>query len=145
MNGRLLTIGVATAIAASAALTGCGSKTVTQGAAPIHVNPSTPAPSTSAGGTMTKEAITKPVGVSDQGRTLTVSTTTGGCKTAQLVAHESTASVTLTVEVTDHHKPGQMCPDLARLTQVHAQLAAPLDQRHVFDGATGKQVPTRTT
>lgn len=143
MNGRLLTLGVATAIAASAALTGCGSKTVTPGAAPMSVKPSVPAQSGSPGGVMTKQPI-KSIGVSGQDRTVTVSAVTGGCKTAKLLSSESTASVTLTLEITDHHKTGQMCPDFAKVTQVHTTLNAPLDKRQVFDGATGKQVHTST-
>jgi hypothetical protein len=130
---------------AGAVLTGCGSKTVQTRSAPISVNPSSPSPSVNpAGGTMTKAAITKPVNVSGQDRTLTVSTVTSGCKTAALVSHESTASVTLVVEVTDHRKPGEMCPDMAKLARVSTTLKAPLDKRQVFDGATGKQVRTQT-
>jgi hypothetical protein len=142
MNGRLLTLGVAAAIAAATVLTGCGSKSVSQGAAaPISVNPTSPPPSTGpSGAPVTKQAITKPVTVSGQGRTLTVSAVTTGCETDDLVAHESTASVTLLVEVTSHRKTGQMCSDLAKLTRLSTTLKAPLGKRQVFDGATGKQV-----
>lgn len=145
MNRRLLVLGVATAVVAGTVLTGCGSKTVSQGSAPISVNPTSPAPSADpSGGKVTKEPITKPVAVSNQQRTLTVTAVLGGCKSAELVPHESTASVTLVVQVTDTRKPGQMCPDIEKLTPVSTTLKAPLDQRKIFDGATGKQVAART-
>lgn len=145
MNGRLLTLGIAATIAAGTVLTGCGSETAQPASAPNSVNPATPSPSTvPSGGTMTRQPITKTVAVTGQGRKVTVSTVTSGCKTAKLVPRESTASVTLVVEITDHRKPGEMCPDLAKLTQVSAMLKAPLDKRQVFDGATGKQVRTHT-
>jgi hypothetical protein len=144
MNGRLLTLGIAAAIAATTALTGCGSQTVSQpSSAPMSRNPTTPAPSPS-GTAMVKEPIKKSVAVSGQGRTLTVSAVTTGCKTDKLVADESTASVTVTVEVTDHHKTGQMCPDFAKLTRISTTLKAPLGKRQVFDGATGKQLTATT-
>ncbi len=144
MNGRLLTLGVTAALAAATVLTGCGSKTVSQpSSAPMSVNPTSPSPSTGPAGPVTRQPITKPVTVGGQGRTLTVSATTTGCKSDTLVAHESTASVTLIVEVTSHHKTGQMCPDFAKLVRISTTLDAPLGKRQVFDGATGKKLAAR--
>ncbi len=144
MNGRLITLGVTAVLAAATVLTGCGSKTVSQpSSAPMSRNPATPsAPAT--GGPVTRQPITHPVTVGDSGRTLTVSATATGCRTDELVAHESSASVTLIVQVTDHRKTGQMCSDMARLTRISTTLDAPLGKRQVFDGASGKRVATKT-
>lgn len=141
MNGRLLSLGVASAIAVSAVLTGCGTKTVTQSSpSSVTAKPVTPTPSASSGGRTTKVPITKKVAVAGKDRTLTVPTFTSGCKTVKLVAGEAAASVTLTVVMTDHHKPGHMCPAFAKLTKVSTTLKAPLGDRKVIDATTGKQL-----
>jgi hypothetical protein len=140
MNGRTLTLGAAAAAVACAVLTGCGQNT-TAGSAPA--TPPSPKPPQH-GATMapapqvTKEAITKPVSVSGQGRTVTAQAVEGGCRIAQLTAQESASTVTLTVTVSDHRKPGVMCSDLARLAPVSTTLKAPLDGRKLVDGTTGK-------
>jgi len=146
MNRRLLTLGVSAAIAASAVLTGCGTETVSSGSAPASAAPSTPAPSTSAPGATTMvQAIQSSVGVTDQGRTVTVSATVGGCRVPHLVPQETSQTVTLTVRITSNRKPGQMCPDFAKLTPVSAKLKAPLGDRTVIDGADGHHLRAHDT
>lgn len=143
MNGRLLSLAAGASLAASLVLTGCGTQTVAQkpGGAPASINPTTPAPKGNGSGAMIKlQPIGKSVQVAANGRTLTVSTETGGCKRATLVAHESSASVTLALEVTDHHAAGQMCPQFVKITKVTADLKAPLGSRTVFDADGGKKV-----
>lgn len=146
MNGRLLALAAAAAIAATAALTGCGSKTVSPAAGPASVNPSgSHTPSAAPGGTVAgqpkDQPITKQITVASDGRTLRTEAVRGGCETVALKASEATSDVTLTVQVTKHQKVGQMCPDIAQLTQVSTTLKAPLDNRRLMDGATGKQLP----
>lgn len=143
MNRRLLPLAAGAALAASLVLTGCGTQTVTTkpGSAPASINPSSPAPRGGGSGAMVKvQPIGTPVQVTDGGRHLVVSTETGGCKHAALVAHESSASVTLTLQVTDRHTAGQMCPQFMKVTKVTANLASPLGDRTLFDAAGGKKL-----
>ncbi|MDI5967225.1 hypothetical protein POF50_010935 [Streptomyces sp. SL13] len=143
MNGRLLPLAAGAVMAASLVLTGCGSQTVTQkpGAAPASINPTTPAPKGGGSGAMIKlQPVGRSVRVAADGKQLQVSTDTGGCKKAKLVAHESSASVTLSLEVTDHHSAGQMCPQFVKVTKVTVELKAPLGSRSVFDADGGKKV-----
>ncbi|MDF3292504.1 MULTISPECIES: hypothetical protein [Streptomyces] len=147
MNGRLLALTAAAAIAATTALTGCGNKTVSPASGPTSTSPSgSHAPSAAPGGGTAAgqpkdQPITKQVTVASDGRTLRTEAVRGGCETVALRASEATSDVTLTVQVTKHQKPGQMCPDIAQLTQVSTTLKAPLDNRKLVDGATGKQLP----
>lgn len=148
MNRRLLALAATAALAAAATLTGCGTTTGTSSQPPkVSVAPTNPSPSASQsapGGTVAKQAISKPVTVTGGGRTVQVDAIGGGCKTVRLVDQESAADVTLTVEVTTHHKPGQMCPDIAKDIKVSATLKAPVDSRKVLDGSTGKQLQTHS-
>ncbi len=141
MNGRLLALAAAAAIAATAALTGCGTKTVSPAAGPASVNPSASQAPSAAPGQPKDQPITKQVTVASDGRTLRTEVVRGGCETVTLRAGEAASDVTLTVQVAKHQKPGQMCPDIAQLTQVSTVLKAPLDSRKLVDGATGKQLP----
>ncbi|AEW97274.1 MULTISPECIES: hypothetical protein [Streptomycetaceae] len=147
-NGRLLPLGTGLTAAALAAvvLTGCGhsGQGVADPAAPPSPSPSAPGtPSASAnppGGKVTKEAIAAPVKTGRDDRTLTVGAEEGGCRTARLTTRETATRVTLTLELADHHKPGSVCPDIARMRQVSVTLKAPLDGRELIDGATGHQL-----
>ncbi|MCQ4043894.1 hypothetical protein ACFOSC_23725 [Streptantibioticus rubrisoli] len=144
MNRRLLALAAAAAVAATAALTGCGSKTVSPAAAPPSASTSgSHAPSAAPGGAAQPkdQPISKPVTVASDGRTLHTEAVRGGCETVALKASEAASQVTLTVQVTKHQKLGQMCPDIAQLTQVSTTLKAPLDSRKLVDGANGKQLP----
>ncbi|MBY8887639.1 hypothetical protein K7472_22765 [Streptomyces sp. PTM05] len=145
MNGRLLSLGAA-ALVAGAVLTGCGTKTVSTGtgSAPMSPGPSHSASSAPSGGTgkTVKQAIAAPVAVSGQDRKLTVTTSVGGCKHAQLLSQETAGKVTLTLEVVNTQKPGQMCPDFVKDAPVSTTLKAPLDHRQVVDATTGKTVTT---
>ncbi|MDF2258213.1 hypothetical protein [Streptantibioticus ferralitis] len=146
MNGRLLALAATAAIAASAALTGCGHTTVSPASGSVSSSPvgsqhSTSAPSGDTTGQPKDQPITKQVTVASDGRTLHTEAVRGGCETVALQAKESASDVTLTVQVTKHQKVGQMCPDIAQLTTVSTTLKAPLDSRKLLDGATGKQLP----
>jgi hypothetical protein len=145
MNRRLLALAAAAAVAATAALTGCGSKTVSPAAAPSSASTSgSHAPSAGPGGTATQpkdQPISKPVTVASDGRTLSTEAVRGGCETVALKASEAASQVTLTVQVTKHQKLGQMCPNIAQLTQVSTVLKAPLDNRKLVDGTSGKELP----
>jgi hypothetical protein len=146
MNGRIIPCAGAALLAASLLLTGCGSQTVGDkpGSAPASINPT---PSASGHGTTTGTMIKivpidAAVQVSADGKKLTVSTETAGCQSAQLVPKESSASVTLTLQIRQQHKAGQMCPQFEKPTKVTADLKAPLGQRTVFDRSSSKKLAT---
>ncbi len=145
MNGRLLPLAGAAALTAALLLTGCGSQTVADkpGSAPASINPSTPAPTRSGAATMIKvQPIGKSVQVSADGRKLTISVETAGCQSARLIPKESSASVTLTLQINQQHKAGQMCPQFVKPTKVTAALKAPLGDRTLFDRATSDKLAT---
>ncbi len=143
MNARTLTLSAAAVAVAGAVLTGCGHST-TAGGAPATPPSPTPPPSSSAPAPapkVTKQAITKPAGLAEQGRKITVTAQQGACQSVRLASQETSAQVTLTVEVTDNRKPGMMCAAYVKVVQVSTTLKAPLDGRKLIDGATGKEIP----
>jgi hypothetical protein len=88
---------------------------------------------------VSKQPIEQPVTV--RGRTLTTKAVAGGCRTARLVSRETPTTVTLTIFVINHQKPGQLCPALAMLVPVSTTLKTSLGSRQLIDGATGKRLP----
>lgn len=98
-----------------------------------------PAPVPS-GTKITAEPITRPVGVGADGRTLTVTTTVAGCQQGRLLTRESASGVTLTLQLETRRPNGMACPDYIRLAPVQTVLTAPLGNRTLTDGTTGKQL-----
>ncbi|MBV9024325.1 MAG: hypothetical protein JO362_11160 [Streptomycetaceae bacterium] len=151
MKKRSFAPTAAAAIAAGVLLTGvCGYgnfATTTSNVADRIASPAGPGTSIDPGGPMqpaptpriSKQPIDQPV--TAQGRTLTTKAVAGGCRTAQLVSQETPTTVTLTILVTNHQKPGELCSFIAMLTPVSTTLKAPLGSRQLIDGATGKQLP----
>lgn len=115
-------------IAALAVLTGCsvspaaGAKTVTR-----------------------TEAITQPVTVSGDDRTLTVMTQSGGCDDSpHLRVSETRTGVLLTVQVTTRTGPDVVCPADARMGPARASLHTVLGSRTVTDATTGHRLAVRS-
>lgn len=114
-------------VAALAVLTGCagsgaaGSKTVTR-----------------------NEAITRPVTVSGDDRTLTVMAESGGCDgPPRLRVSETSKAVFLTVRVISRSGPDVACPADARIGAARATLHTVLGSRTVIDEATGRRLVVR--
>jgi hypothetical protein len=125
--------------AATTTMTGSTAEQLASHAGPsTSINPGgpmQPAPAPRA----SKQPIEQPV--TAQGRVLTTKAVAGGCRTARLVSRETSTTVTLTILVTNHQRPGQLCPAIAMLVPVSTALKAPLGSRQLIDGATGKQLP----
>lgn len=85
------------------------------------------------------EAITRPVTVGADGRTLTTAGTAGGCQTLRLTADETGSAVTLTLRLTTRESNAKHpCPADVRFGPVSVKLHTPLHGRPVSDGTTGK-------
>ncbi|MEU5540100.1 hypothetical protein AB0H32_44740, partial [Streptomyces sp. NPDC020362] len=90
------------------------------------------------------EAITRPVTVSGDGRTLTVMAESGGCDgPPHLQASESPTAVSLTVRVITRTEPDVACPADARIGPARATLHTVLGSRTVTDKATGRRLVVR--
>ncbi|MFI9810103.1 hypothetical protein ACIHEJ_38395 [Streptomyces sp. NPDC052301] len=90
------------------------------------------------------EAITRPVRVSGDDRTLTVVAESGGCDSLpRLHVSETPKSVVLTVRITTRTGPGVVCPADARIGPARATLHTVLGTRTVTDGTTGRRLSIR--
>ncbi|MEV6833900.1 hypothetical protein AB0N17_05155 [Streptomyces sp. NPDC051133] len=94
--------------------------------------------------TTRNEAITHPVTVSADDRTLTVLAESGGCDgLPRLRASETAEGVVLTVRITTRTGPDVACPADARFGPARATLHEPLGTRTVTDGTTGRRLSVR--
>ncbi|MER6029601.1 hypothetical protein [Streptomyces sp. NPDC001851] len=82
----------------------------------------------------------RPISVSQDGRTVSVGATGGGCLTPRLSAREATAALTLTIEVVTRQDPGQVCTANVELVPLKVTLTRSLGGRTIIDGATGRPV-----
>lgn len=80
--------------------------------------------------------------VGADGKTLSTSVEWGGCQDQpQLVVFGQNAhQVVVEVKTVKHFKMGQMCPNIERTGTATATLSAPLGNRQVVDGLTGRAV-----
>lgn len=136
------------ALGLTAALAGCGGqKTAPAGGVSMSAAPGSPsggAPMSPApvpsGDKVTDQPIARPATLGSDGRTLTVIATVAGCQRGELLTRESSTTVTLTVRLITHRPAGMACPDFIKLAPVKATLTAPLGDRTVVDGTSGRHV-----
>ncbi len=117
-----------TAVAMLAGLTGCSVR---------GAGPGVPA--------VTRKApITRPVGVSGDGRVLTVTVESGGCDgLPRLKVSETAGNVLLTAWITTRTGPDAVCPAVARAGRSRAVLRTALGRRTVTDAASGHRLSLR--
>ncbi|MEU3374283.1 hypothetical protein ABZ734_28040 [Streptomyces sp. NPDC006660] len=117
-------IALAALLVSSLALTACGKSTK------VATPESTPS--------STHQPITRAAVLAPDGQTITTVIPVGGCQKGQLTGAESKTTVTLSLSLTTHQKAGEVCAADIKLDHVSFKLQAPLDNRTVMDGATGK-------
>ena len=85
-------------------------------------------------------AVTGPVLVSGDGRSLTSPASWTGCEDQpNLVAEESSSTVTVRIHRVDHSVPDQACDD-GQSQQLTVGLHQPLGARRLVDGVTGSTI-----
>ena len=131
-----------------------GSASSTSGSAPSGTAPASSAPSTGPGAPSGKPSAagtdqikyTSPdgVSVSSDGRTLSTPVQWGGCteQPQLLVTAQDATQVVVEVKTVTHFRMGAMCPNIARVGEASATLAAPLNNRQVIDAVTHSTIPT---
>ena len=84
------------------------------------------------------------VSVSSDGRTLSTPVQWGGCteQPQLLVTAQDATQVVVEVKTVTHFRMGAMCPNIARVGESSATLAAPLANRQVIDAVTHSVIPT---
>lgn len=84
------------------------------------------------------------VSVSPDGRTLSTPVQWGGCteQPQLLVTAQDATQVVVEVKTVTHFRMGAMCPNIARVGEASATLAAPLGNRQVIDAVTHSVIPT---
>lgn len=90
------------------------------------------------------EAITRPVMVGSDDRTLTVMAESGGCDgVPRLRVTETPKTVFLTVRIATRTGPDIACPADARIGPARATLHKDLGSRTLTDGVTGRRLADR--
>lgn len=108
-------------------------------------SPGTPNSKPSAAGTdQIKYSSPDGVSISSDGRTLSTPVQWGGCteQPQLLVTAQDATQVVVEVKTVTHFRMGAMCPNIARVGEASATLAAPLGNRQVIDAVTHSAIPT---
>jgi len=107
--------------------------------------PLPPVHSTAANGDRITYVSPDGITVTDDGRILATSVQWGGCQDQPelVVLGQGTGQVVVEVKTVTHSRVGQMCPNIERVGTVKVALIAPLGERKLIDGVTGKAVSTR--